>query len=85
VAGRAPTLYALTLRGLAFYRLGDFSRAQADYQRVAAADSTNGQVYYLLGRVAQRQGQQAEACAAFKEAVRLGYDFASAAQKQSCP
>ncbi|MGY2130820.1 DnaJ domain-containing protein [Hymenobacter sp. HD11105] len=85
VAGRAPTLYALTLRGLAFYRLGEFSRAQADYQLVAAADSTNGQVYYLLGRVAQRQGQQAEACAAFKQAVRLGYGFASAAQKQSCP
>ncbi|WP_133271200.1 J domain-containing protein [Hymenobacter radiodurans] len=84
VAGRAPTLYALTLRGLAYYRLGDYGRAQQDYQLVAKANPTNGQVHYLLGRVAQRQGQQEEACAAFTQALRLGYSFASAAQKQSC-
>ncbi|SMB82174.1 heat shock protein DnaJ domain protein [Hymenobacter roseosalivarius DSM 11622] len=84
VAGRAPTLYALTLRGLAHYRLGDYARAQQDYQLVANANPTNGQVHYLLGRVAQRQGQLAEACAAFTQAVRLGYSFASAAQRQSC-
>jgi curved DNA-binding protein CbpA len=84
VAGRAPTLYALTLRGLAHYRLGDYARAQQDYQLVANANPANGQVYYLLGRVAQRQGQSAEACAAFTQAVRLGYSFASVAQKQNC-
>lgn len=85
VAGRAPTLYALTLRGLAHYRLGDYAQAQADYQRVLAANPNAGQVHYLLGRVAQRQGQTREACAAFTAAVRLGYGFARAAQQQSCP
>lgn len=85
VAGRAPTLYALTLRGLAYYRLGDYNRAKADYLRVLAANPNAGQVQYLLGRLAQRQGQQAEACAAFTAAVRLGYGFASAAQQQTCP
>ena len=84
VAGWPPTLYALTLRGLAYYRLGDYDRAQADYQRVATADPTNGQVQYLLGRVAERRGQRAEACTAFTQAVRLGYAFAAAAKNQSC-
>ncbi len=60
-------------RALAYYRITDFPRATHDLLALLAADDTDGQVYYLLGRIAAAQGQTQRATACFAAATQRGY------------
>lgn len=84
-AGRPLPLKYLTYRGLAYYKLQDFNQARLDYRRVLEANPNNGQVHFLLGRLAQQEGNASAACEFFQRAVRLGYTYADEARHQSCP
>ena len=75
---------ALTYRGFGYYMKGTFSLSEADYKRVLAADSTNGRVFYLLGRTEKEQEQQQQACRHFSEAYKLGYSAALLELRNYC-
>lgn len=84
-AGRPVPLKYLTYRGLAYYKLQDLALARADYRQVLSISPRNGQVHFLLGRLAQQEGNGAAACEFFQRAVRFGYTYADEARRQSCP
>lgn len=84
-AGQPLTIKYLTYRGLAYYKLQDLALARQDYRQVLEASPTNGQVHFLLGRVAQLEGNDQAACEFFNRAVRLGYTYADEARRQHCP
>lgn len=75
----------LLYRGLANFKAHDLRAARADYWQVLAAYPRQGQVYFLLGRVAQQEGNAPEACEFFRRAVVQGYRFAEAARREVCP
>ncbi|HEX8350382.1 MAG TPA: DnaJ domain-containing protein [Hymenobacter sp.] len=75
----------LTYQGLAYYKLGDYASARNNYQQVLLQRPNNGQVHFLLGRLAQQEGNASAACEFFRRAVRLGYSYAAQAQQQVCP
>ncbi|TGE09264.1 J domain-containing protein [Hymenobacter fodinae] len=81
-----PTLVArlLLYRGLARYKLRDFAAARADYWQVLTLTPRSGQVYFLLGRVAQQEGSVVDACEYFHRAIVQGYLFAQTAQQEAC-
>lgn len=83
--GRGVSTKYLTYRGLAFYKMRDFGAARADYRQVLVQNPKNGQVHFLLGRLAQQEGNTAAACEFFRRAVRLGYLYANEALAQTCP
>lgn len=83
--GKPLAVKYLTYRGLAYYKLEDLAGARQDYRLVLEASPNNGQVHFLLGRVAQREGNAPAACEFFQRALRLGYLYAAAAQQQNCP
>ena len=83
-AGWSPSLQALTYRGLAYAKQDRFAQARADYRQVLATTPRNGQVYFLLGRLAQREGNVAAACAAFHRAAQLDYGYAAQAERELC-
>jgi len=83
-AGWSPNLLALTYRGLAYFKQGRFAQARTDYQEVLVITPRNGQVHFLLGRVAQQEGNTAAACASFRQAAALGYKYAAEAAKELC-
>jgi curved DNA-binding protein CbpA len=84
-AGQPLSVKYLTYRGLAYYKLQDMAQARLDYRRVLEANPKNGQVHFLLGRVAQQEGNALAACEFFQRAVRLGYTYADEARRQNCP
>ncbi|WBO84167.1 J domain-containing protein [Hymenobacter yonginensis] len=84
-AGRPLPLKYLTYRGLAYYKMQDLTQARADYRQVLEANPKNGQVHFLLGRLAQQEGNAPAACEFFERAVRLGYTYADEARRQNCP
>ncbi len=84
-SGQAMSIKYLTYRGLAYYKLRDLTQARHDYRQVLEANPRNGQVHFLLGRVAQQEGNAPAACEFFRRAVGLGYVFASEAKQQTCP
>ncbi|UOQ54193.1 J domain-containing protein [Hymenobacter cellulosivorans] len=84
-AGKAPSLKYLTYRGLAHYKLRDFGAARADYREVLLQNPKNGQVHFLLGRLAQQEGNAPAACEFFRRAIQLGYLYAGEALQQNCP
>ncbi|WP_426489849.1 DnaJ domain-containing protein [Hymenobacter sp. 102] len=73
----------LTLRGLAWLKQQQFDAAQNDFWEVLTIAPRSGQVYFLLGRVAQQQHSD-KACEYFQKAVLQGYDFARAARDTTC-
>ncbi|MCA8833064.1 J domain-containing protein [Hymenobacter pini] len=73
----------LTFRGLAWLKLQRFDAAQSDFWDVLTITPRSGQVYFLLGRVAQQQRSE-RACEYFQKAVLQGYEFARAAQDTTC-
>jgi curved DNA-binding protein CbpA len=83
---KQPTLIArlLLFRGLARYKLKDFGAARADYWQVLTLTPRSGQVYFLLGRVAQQEGSLADACEFFRRAVVQGYSFAETVRQKTC-
>ncbi|TGE26582.1 J domain-containing protein [Hymenobacter metallicola] len=84
-AGKTVSLKYLTYRGLAYYKLRDFSGAREDYRQVLLKNPKNGQVHFLLGRLAQQEGNRSAACEFFRRAMQLGYLYAGEALSQSCP
>ncbi|PJJ48392.1 J domain-containing protein [Hymenobacter chitinivorans] len=84
-AGQAASLKYLTYRGLAYYKMREFGAARADYREVLVQNPTNGQVHFLLGRLAQQEGNPAAACEFFRRAIQLGYLYAGEALQQNCP
>lgn len=83
--GAGPLPRYLTYRGLAWFKLGEFEAAREDYQQVLLNAPSNGQIYFLLGRLAQEQGNPTAACEFFARAQLLGYTLAEdARQKMQC-
>lgn len=74
----------LIYRGLAYYKLQNFSSARNDYKTALQLSPRNGQVHFLLGRLAQHEEDPAAACECFREALQLGYTYAGTAYKQLC-
>ncbi|MCB2410437.1 J domain-containing protein [Hymenobacter lucidus] len=83
-AGQLQSSKYLTYRGLAFYKLREFGAAREDYRQVLLQNPKNGQVHFLLGRLAQQEGNTAAACEFFRRAVQLGYLYGGEALKQNC-
>ncbi|SHK14498.1 J domain-containing protein [Hymenobacter psychrotolerans] len=83
--GKPLSVKYITYRGLAYYKLQDLQQARLDYRQVLEANPRNGQVHFLLGRVAQQEGNALAACEFFTRAVRLGYVYADEARRQNCP
>ncbi|WP_400192710.1 DnaJ domain-containing protein [Hymenobacter sp. B81] len=80
---QSPSAKWLTYRGLAFFKMGDYPNALADYQQVLLMRPGSGQIHFLLGRVAQKQGRRQAACEFFRRGSRLGYPPAVQASRQS--
>ena len=74
----------LTFRGLARYKLRHYDAAQRDYWNVLDITPRSGQIYFLLGRVAQQQQNQELACEYFRRAIVQGYGFAQTARDTTC-
>ncbi|NVO83570.1 J domain-containing protein [Hymenobacter terrestris] len=74
----------LTFRGLANFKLGRYEAAQNDYWEVLDITPRSGQLYFLLGRVAQQQRDVPRACDLLRRAVLQGYEFARAARDTTC-
>ncbi|RPD49231.1 hypothetical protein DNI29_00045 [Hymenobacter sediminis] len=74
----------LLYRGLASYKQQDLRAARADYWQVLATYPRQGQVYFLLGRIAQQEGNATEACEFFRRAVVQGYRFAEQVRDEVC-
>ncbi|TGD78033.1 J domain-containing protein [Hymenobacter wooponensis] len=83
---KQPAMIArlLLYRGLAQYKLRDFGAARADYWQVLTLTPRSGQVYFLLGRVAQQEGALPDACEYFHRAIVQGYLFAQTAHQEAC-
>ena len=67
---------ALTYRGFAYFKQGNFRLSENDYRQALTLDRQNGRVYYLLGQTLLELGQQESACQHFSEAYNLGYSAA---------
>jgi curved DNA-binding protein CbpA len=81
----SPSVKWLTYRGLAYFKQGNYPAAVADYQQVLLLRPQSGQIHFLLGRVAQKQGRRGAACEFFRRGSRLGYLPAKdAARRSSC-
>ncbi|WP_126546788.1 J domain-containing protein [Hymenobacter amundsenii] len=74
----------LTFRGLARYKLRRYEAAQRDYWDVLSITPRSGQIYFLLGRVAQQQRDQERACEYFGRALIQGYEYAQVARDTTC-
>ncbi len=74
----------LTFRGLARYKLRRYEAAQRDYWDVLSITPRSGQIYFLLGRVAQQQRDRERACEYFGRAVVQGYEYAQLARDTTC-
>ncbi|WP_185281892.1 DnaJ domain-containing protein [Hymenobacter sp. NBH84] len=81
-AGWSVDVKPLTYRGLAYYKQGNYAAARTDYRQVLLITPQNGQVHFLLGRLAQQEGNTGAACEFFRRAVRLGYLYASEAVQE---
>jgi curved DNA-binding protein CbpA/Tfp pilus assembly protein PilF len=84
-AGQSTPWHYVQLRGLAYTSLGRYAEARADYFRVIRANPKDGRTHFLLGKLAARSGDTAAACEFYSRAVRLGYEYARAAQKSCLP
>jgi len=81
-AGWSVEVKPLTYRGLAYYKQGNYNAARTDYRQVLLLTPQNGQVHFLLGRLAQHEGNTTAACEFFRRAVRLGYLYAAEAVQE---
>jgi len=83
-SGQPLSIKYLTYRGLAHYKQRDFAAARTDYRQVLEGNPQNGQVHFLLGRLAQQEGNPGAACEFFRRAEKLGYVYAEEARRKSC-
>ena len=70
-----PTQFARAIkcRGIAYYQLHQPEAASHDFIAALSADDTDGQTYYLLGRVTEALGQRERAAMYFAAAQARGY------------
>ncbi|RYU78705.1 DnaJ domain-containing protein [Hymenobacter persicinus] len=78
------SLKYLTYRGLAYYKQRDYGAARADYRRVLENNPQNGQVHFLLGCLAEQEGNPTAACEFFRRARSLGYLFKVEDKLRNC-
>ena len=83
--GGQPVLWRyVQLRGAALAHLGRLAEARRDYDAVLAAWPRSGRTCFLLGRLAQQEGNPAAACAFFRRALALNYAYAAATGAAEC-
>ena len=68
------------LRGVALAALSRYPEARADYFAVLQTRPRDGRTYFLLGRLAAHTGDSTAACAFYRQALALGYEYARPAQ-----
>ena len=68
------------LRGVALAALSRYPEARADYFAVLQARPRDGRTHFLLGRLAAHTGDSTAACAFYRQALALGYEYARPAQ-----
>ncbi|TPE42759.1 tetratricopeptide repeat protein [Pontibacter mangrovi] len=81
---RAGRVDALTFRGFAYYKQGQWERSKQDYRLGLANDKENGRLYYLLARTQLEQQQPDSACFHFYRAYELGYSAALLELRANC-
>ncbi|HEX2239845.1 MAG TPA: tetratricopeptide repeat protein [Actinomycetota bacterium] len=72
---------ALFIRGVAFFRLGDFSSAESSFRGAIAMDAMRADAFYYLGLTRERRGNNAEALKAYRVAVSLDPSLSKAREK----
>lgn len=75
---------ALTLRGKAKQRLGDFDAAMKDYNAAISIDPDFANAYFARGSIYVMQNRRNQACVDFKTAARLGLETADDAVSKYC-
>lgn len=83
-AGQRMPWHYVQVRAVALTHLGRYEEARQDYAAVLAAWPASGRTNFLLGRLAQREGNPKAACEFFRRAMALGYDYAAGAYDESC-
>lgn len=73
----------LFLRGNAYFRLGDYTNAAADFERSARARN-NADAYYNWGQSLRMQNQMEAACQAWQKAKDLGHADAQKRLSELC-
>jgi tetratricopeptide (TPR) repeat protein len=72
---------ALFLRGVAFFRLGEFEAAESSLRGAIAVDATRADAFYYLGLALERRGHNADAVKAYRTALALDPRLTQARQK----
>ncbi|SFG65051.1 tetratricopeptide repeat protein [Pontibacter chinhatensis] len=75
---------ALTFRGFAYYKQGQWEQSAQDYQAGLVVDKANGRLHYLLGRTQMEQQLPDSACVRFSKAYELGYSAALLELRARC-
>ncbi len=84
-AAQKPPLWRyVQLRAVALAHLGRLAEARRDYEAVLTAWPGSGRTHFLLGRLAQREGNAAAACEFFRRALSLGYGYAGGSYAAGC-
>lgn len=83
-SSRPEQVEALTFRGFAYYKQGQWEQSEQDYRAGLVADKENGRLYYLLGRTELEQQQPDSACVHFLKAYELGYTAALLELRAKC-
>ena len=79
----APTPWPyVQLRGLALAAQGRYAEARTDYFNTLRANPKDGRTHFLLGRLAASTGDSTAACEFYRRALRLGYEYARAAEQE---
>jgi curved DNA-binding protein CbpA len=79
--GRPVPLPYLQAEGAALTRLGQFDKARTVYFQALESQPEDGRTLFLLGRLAQQQGDFASACEFFNRGARTGYSYAEVAAR----
>ncbi|MBJ6107682.1 DnaJ domain-containing protein [Hymenobacter sp. BT523] len=80
--GAGPPWEFVQVRGVALAALGRYDAARADYFHVLQARPADGRTHFLLGRLAAHTGDTTAACEFYRRALRLGYEYARAAEAE---
>jgi tetratricopeptide (TPR) repeat protein len=72
---------ALFLRGVAFFRLGEFPSAENSFRGAIALDATRADAFYYLGLALERRGVTADAVKAYRAALALDPSLTKAREK----
>ncbi|WP_191906452.1 J domain-containing protein [Hymenobacter baengnokdamensis] len=78
-AGRPVPLEYLQTEGAALAHLARYAEARATYKLALESQPEDGRTLFLLGRLAQQQGDSASGCEFFRRGAKAGYSYAVAA------